>query len=137
MAKFPLKKYGYLVSAKKVLSLINELKNKNVKLTAELKARIVGKIQGKEALNFWREHFCELDTPELESKPEPSKKYIKDINTSSVHKSKKRNKWKWRKNNVVENGPQVDPNSSNYETDLLKENLKSKYKDYDYGLSDW
>lgn len=31
----------------------------------------------------------------------------------------------------------VDPNSSNYETDLLKENLKSKYKDYDYGLSDW
>ena len=31
----------------------------------------------------------------------------------------------------------IDPNSSNYETDLLKENLKNKYKDYEYGLSDW
>ncbi len=132
MAKISLKKYGYLVSPNKVLSLINELKAKRVKLTAELKARIVGKIQGKDALNFWREHYCELDTPEPKPQKTPP---IRDTYISSPKKSNKRKKR--RNNNVVGNGPKIDPNSSNYHSDLMKAELKKKYEDYDYGLSDW
>jgi len=31
----------------------------------------------------------------------------------------------------------LDPSSPTYQTDLLKQELKNKYKDYEYGLSDW
>ena len=31
----------------------------------------------------------------------------------------------------------VNPNSSEYDSQMMKANLKSKYDGYDYGLSDW
>jgi len=54
--------------------------------------------------------------------------------TSSVGKKKK--KQKHAKSGKMRNTI-IDPNSPNYSYQLLKEQLRSKFKGYDYGLSDW
>lgn len=42
-----------------------------------------------------------------------------------------------KKSVLLNNGRKLDPNSINYDSEYLKAELKNKYKDYDYGLSDW
>ena len=47
-----------------------------------------------------------------------------------------------RKKNKNNKGPKgkhhiLDPNSPTYQSEFLKQELKNKYKDYEYGLSDW
>jgi hypothetical protein len=135
MAKFPLKKYGYLDSANKVNLLINELRMKNIKLTAELKARIVGLIQSKEALNCWRDRFCEFDVPQT-CKGTADSLVLTNGQTKTSSK-RKHGKMKRKSKMMVNNERKVDPNSANYNFELLKVGLKDKFKDYDYGLSDW
>lgn len=133
MAKISLKKYGYLDTEKKVHSLINELKMKNVKLTAELKARIVGKLQSKEAWACWGNRFGELEVPENNNGFANNA-----ISTSGQTKGRrgiKRGYGKKRSN--ISNGRKLDPNSANYNVDLLKAGLKDTFKGYDYDLSDW
>lgn len=44
---------------------------------------------------------------------------------------------KKRSNMLVNNGRKLDPNSANYNADLLKAGLRDKFKEYDYDLSDW
>lgn len=128
-----IKSLGYLDSAKKVHSLINELKMRNVKLTMELKARLVGKIQGKEALNCWRARYCEIGVPDLKKKENDNIL----ITPSKQSHSKKRKGMTKKKSVLLNNGRKLDPNSINYDSEYLKAELKNKYKDYDYGLSDW
>lgn len=133
MAKISLKKYGYLDSAKKVHSLIDELKMKKVKLTTELKARIVGKLQSKEALACWGNRFGELEVPENNRGLANSM-----ISTSGQAKVMRGKKWGYgKKRSNINNGGKLDPNSANYNVDLLKAGLKDTFKGYDYDLSDW
>lgn len=42
----------------------------------------------------------------------------------------------FKKNNESHN-ILVNPNSSEYNSQIMKANLKDKYKEYEYGLSDW
>jgi hypothetical protein len=132
-----IKSLGYLDSAKKVNLLINELKARNVKLTMELKARLVGKIQSKDALNCWRDRFHELNVPI----PKEQKEEIIVIKSPKQTKTKSKNKQgktKAKKESIqISNGRKLDPNSANYHSDLMKEGLRSKFKDYNYDLSDW
>jgi hypothetical protein len=57
--------------------------------------------------------------------------------TVSVGKKKKKKKH-GKANNVkkLRNNP-IDPNSPDYGSQLLKQQLKNKFEGYDYGLSDW
>lgn len=131
-----IKSLGYLDSAKKVNLLINELKVRNVRLTMELKARLVGKIQSKDALNCWRDRFHELDVPIPKERKEDMI-VIPSPNHTKKGKIKK-GKTKAKKESIqINNGRKLDPNSANYHTDLMKEGLRSKFKDYNYDLSDW
>lgn len=135
MAKVSLKKFGYLDSAKKVHTLITYLKTMKVILTTELKARIVGKIQGKDALNCWRERSKELEVP----KPEEPKEVINVIQypTQTITSGYKGKRKRRNKKGLVNNGINVDPNSANYDAELMKAELRNKFKDYNYDLSDW
>ena len=50
---------------------------------------------------------------------------------TKLFKKKKQKKGNKNRNHIV------DPNSSDYNNQLLKANLRDKFKGYDYGLSDW
>lgn len=50
--------------------------------------------------------------------------------------TKQSKKKKLKKGNKTRNQI-IDPNSSDYNNQLLKANLRDKFKGYDYGLSDW
>lgn len=135
MAKISLKKYGYLDSANKVHALINELKMKNVKLTTELKARIVGKLQSKEALACWGKRFGELDEP-VNNRGLANN--IISMNGQTKGRGYKNKGYSKKKSNMLVNhGRKLDPNSANYNVELLKSGLKDTFNEYDYDLSDW
>lgn len=57
--------------------------------------------------------------------------------TVSVGKKKKKGK-NGKANNAkkLRNNP-IDPNSPDYGSQLLKQQLRNKFAGYDYGLSDW
>jgi hypothetical protein len=135
MAKISLKKYGYLDSANKVHSLINELKTKNVRLTAELKARIVGKMQSKEAWACWNNRFGELEV--LETNRDLANNLISTNGQTKGRSKRNRGNRKKRSNMLINNRRKLDPNSANYNVELLKTGLRDKFKEYDYDLSDW
>ena len=57
--------------------------------------------------------------------------------TVSVGKKKKKKKHgKANNTQKLRNNP-IDPNSPDYGSQLLKQQLRSKFAGYDYGLSDW
>lgn len=57
--------------------------------------------------------------------------------TVSVGKKKRKKKHgKAINSKKLRNNP-IDPNSPNYGSQLLKQQLKNKFADYEYGLSDW
>lgn len=132
-----LKSLGYITSVAKVNKLVDEIKRRGIKITDELNARISGKIIGREAIACWmRRKNNELETVSTIYKnrdyqsPTPVLNDLKVTTTS-------RKKRKRRRKGDVNTGLQLNPNSSSYESDMLKASLKNKYEGYDYDLSDW
>ena len=129
-----LKSLGYITSVAKVNRLVDELKMRGIKLTDELNARISGKIIGREAIACWikrKNNELEKVSTIYKNRDGQPKTPVLQVNTTSKKTRKQRRKVD------IKSGHQLNPNSSSYETDILKENLKNKYEGYDYGLSDW
>lgn len=132
-----LKKLGYITSVAKVNKLVDEIKRCGFVLTDELNARISGRIIGREAIACWmnrkNNELEKVSTIYKKRDNHPNAPVHQNINVKTTSKKNR----KRRRKGDVNSGPQINPNSASYESDVLKASLKKKYNDYDYDLSDW
>lgn len=120
-----------LDSIAKVNSLIDAIKKNGGVISAEDKINVYLKIWDPSLKSYWAAK-CQRELRITYLSPKQEKTSIK----------KKKNKNKPHSfGNPVERKKRthgiIDPNSSDYNNQVLKETLKSRYADYEYGLSDW
>jgi len=120
-----------LDSIAKVNSLIDAIKKTGGVISAEDKINVYLKIWDPSLKSYWAAK-CQRELRITYLSPKQEKTSIK----------KKKNKNKPHSfGNPVERKKRthgiIDPNSSDYNNQVLKETLKSRYADYEYGLSDW
>lgn len=120
-----------LDSITKINRLVDAIKDAGGVITPEGKANVYLKIWDSSLKSYWSTKCIdEIKVTYLPPKQEKS----------TIKKEEKANK-SHSFANQVEKKKRVlgilDPNSSDYNNQVLKEALKSRYTDYEYGLSDW
>ncbi len=123
-----------LDSVTKINQLIAAIKKAGGVITKDDKVMIYLKIINHEAKKLW----LEKSQAELIILPSTNieKSYIDILKGTSCKKQTAKHKRK-KKDKAIKGHRIIDPNSSDYNSQLLKENLSSKFSGYDYGLSDW
>lgn len=120
-----------LDSIAKVNSLIDAIKKTGGVISAEDKINVYLKIWDPSLKSYWAAK-CQRELRITYLSPKQEK--------TSIKKKKNKNK-PHSLGNPVERKKRthgiIDPNSSDYNNQVLKETLKSRYADYEYGLSDW
>jgi len=120
-----------LDSIAKVNSLIDAIKKTGGVISADDKINVYLKIWDPSLKSYWaakcqRELRITYLSPKQEKIPIKKKK-----NKNKPHSFSNPVERKKRTHGII------DPNSSDYNNQVLKETLKSRYADYEYGLSDW
>ena len=116
--------------------LVDAIKEKGGVISSNDKTNIYLKIWGAELKTYWTSRCLrELKVTYL---PPQKEKTIENRKTNEK-KNKKRKSFSFaNKYKSKRRTPGIlDPNSSDYNNQVLKEKLKSKYAGYEYGLSDW
>ena len=123
-----------LDSVTKINQLIAAIKKAGGVITKDDKVMIYLKIINHEAKKLW----LEKAQTELTILPSTNKEksYNEILKGPTCNKQTPKHKGK-KKDKAKKCHRIIDPNSSDYNSQLLKENLRSKFSGYDYGLSDW
>lgn len=136
------KPYLPLNNKRKIEDLVLFLQSQKIPFSKKLDTMICNNI-ATDDLRFYYDCISPMrphNLSTLSSKKKKKKNFLGGI-LNTVTKFKKRNK-----NNIEKNGSKnnnssrtivINPNSSDYNSQIMKANLNSRYKDYDYGLSDW
>ena len=123
-----------LDSVTKINQLIAAIKKAGGAITKDDKVMIYLKIINHEAKKLW----LEKAQAELIILPSTNKEKSYNEILKGPSSNKQPPKHKGKKKDKAKKGHRIiDPNSSDYNSQLLKENLRSKFSGYDYGLSDW
>jgi len=118
-----------LDSIAKVNSLIDAIKKTGGVISAEDKINVYLKIWDPSLKSYWAAK-CQSELRITYLSPKQEKIPIKK-NKNKPHSFSNPVERKKRTHGII------DPNSSDYNNQVLKETLKSRYADYEYGLSDW
>lgn len=131
--KFPIKDIFYIHSKK-----LEKPTNSNCPIKQDKGIKSL-KVDSKKIEHFLSD--LKFKDPEENKKPTPIAR-SKKVNPKRIKKNNRKlsfwpigRKKKGKRTTVKYQS--LDPNSSTYQSDLLKQELKNKYKDYEYGLSDW
>jgi len=120
-----------LNSIAKINNLIGAIKDAGGTITTEEKIDVYLKIWGPDLKSYWSAK-CLNELTVIYSATS-QKKVVK------VKKGKKYKPaaTKAEKNTAKRTPGIINPNSTDYRSQVLKENLRSKYEGFEYGLSDW
>lgn len=120
-----------LDSIAKINNLIGAIKDAGGIITSEEKIDVYLRIWGAELKSYWSAKCLNELTVIYSARSQ--KKMVK------VKKEKKYKPaaTKAEKNTAKRTPGIINPNSTDYRSQVLKENLRSKYEGFEYGLSDW
>lgn len=123
-----------LDSITKINQLLAAIKKAGGVITKDDKIMIYLKIINHDAKKLW----LEKAQAELIILPSTNKERSYNEVLTAASSKKQTPKHKDKKKDKAKKGHRIiDPNSSDYDNQLMKENLRSKFSEYDYGLSDW
>lgn len=131
--------YLPLDSKRKIQDLVQFIQTKKLELTKKLDQLICINIKD-DYLRFYYDCISPIkphNLPFARSRKKRGKKMFTGGITNTVTKSKKKNKSNILRKNDDKRTIILNPNSSEFNNQLLKENLRDKFEGYEYGLSDW
>ena len=116
-------------------SLIDAIKENGGIITTTDKTNIYLKIWNPSLKTYWA-NKCQSELKVTYLPPSSPKEKIPE---KTRNKSKRNQPYSFAKkvDKMKRETGILDPNSNDYDNQVLKEKLKSKYTDYEYGLSDW
>lgn len=135
-----IKLYLPLDNRRKIEDLIRQIQIRQIPFSNGLDKMICNNI-ADDNLRFYYDCISPIKPHNLpfdRLKKKKKRKFLGGIsNTVSKIKHKGKNLFNGMIKNADNRTITVNPNSSDYNSQIMKADLKNKFKDYDYGLSDW
>lgn len=134
------KPYLPLDNKRKIDDLVRQIQIQQIPISKKLDRMICNNI-ADENLRFYYDCISPIKPHNISSlrpKKKKNRMFLEGV-SNTVTKIKKKGKSiiKGIKKDNNDRKVVINPNSSDYDNQLMKANLSDKYKGYEYGLSDW